>query len=64
MIICQTYGLLKQLIQLWSLQNWIAMTAEISVALIVGHYEHDVGARLCQAIIREAQSDDGDKNRS
>ena len=50
MKIGQTSRLLKQLVDMWCSQDFIAHAGHVAHALIVGQHEHNVGARSLESI--------------
>jgi hypothetical protein len=47
-----------QLIEMWGLDLWVSVSSDVSVTLIVGDHENDVGA-LGQRNRRSPNQDDG-----
>ena len=44
----ETYGLGVESVEVGRLQNWVPMTRQVAVALIIGHHEDDIGPRLSE----------------
>ena len=42
----ETDGFVVQTIEVWCFQDWVAVATQISVALIIGHHQDDVGSGI------------------